>query len=231
MKHFSLLVLLMACSMLAPPSAYAQRAALCEYLSGGTLPPKGLPLAPALEKLAAGDVGAAYKAATAAVAEFSKLAGALFLEADSPNTMVQARSLVDGQLLTAEGILAVRGDYFTLRHDVLAWLAWLGCKAGEYDSALYWLRLGTRDYANSVFNQEAALVLLAAGRRDAAATHLVAQAQKAFQLVASGWYLCTGKDTAGSTLLEQAAGLISDQGSKGRLLTWAKECAAGKLVP
>lgn len=231
MRVSSLVVLAAACCLLGANSGYAQKADLCDHMSGSLLPPKGLPLAPALEKAKAGDYTAAYKLTYAVLAEFSRLAGSLFLEAETPQTMTQARSLVDGQLLTAEGLLAVRGDYFTVRHDVLAWTAWLGCKAGEFDSALYWLRLGTRDYPKSVFNEEAALVLLAAGRRDEAAKHLSNTPEKPHQLVAAGWYACSGRDASGSAWLEKAAGLTADEQLKGRLATWAKECAAGKLVP
>ncbi len=230
MRSLGLLCSVALCCLACPEQAAAQKAALCDYMSGSILVPKSALLAPAAEKAKQGDFAGGYKAANEVLNSFSSTAAALFFEAPTPATLDQARALIAEQLLAADGVLAVRGDFFTARPDVVDWMAWLACKAGSLDASLFWLRLGTRDYPLGQYNAQAALPLLVAGKKDEAKKHLVEKPELVFHFVALGWHACvTGETKIGAAHLEKAATIASSSEAQKQLRDWSVACAAGKL--
>lgn len=230
MRLFASLSLALALLASSPSAGSAQQLGLCDFMAGKDVAPTSASLADSLQKAQQGLWKEAFLAAHKVVADLSDKAASLFLGASSPDGYAEARALVDTELLTASGVLAVRTDYFSVRQDITSWLAWLGCKAGQTQQALFWLRIGTRDHRDPRFSEEAALVYLASGATEGVAPHLAASPELLHQRVASGWYLClTGSAREGAALLEKASSQATNADTQKLLLQWAGLCSAGKL--
>ncbi len=212
----SLAMALLAVALLGGPGDAPQAGPdLCLLMRGAGTGPVTPELSSVRDLLAAGDaagaVGAFRDKATRLEAEAQKL----FFDSEGSDP-APARAFMDGQVNGKDGLLAIRGDRFTLRPDVAAYGAFLSCRAGDGGFGLALLKSGWRDYAEPGFRTDAVFLMAALGKWDEAGGFLPENTAGERETLALGLLAChAGKATEGKASLVKALETLTDLSVRG----------------
>lgn len=203
----------------------------CGWMSGESV--SGVPaiLEAVLSLAHRGEFSRAFGAFEETVSEFSR-EGERLLFNGQPGDAREARRFMDSYLQGTPSFGVVRKDQLSLSPDVVAFGAWLGCKAGARDRALMWLRVAWRDWGDRRFLRDAALLLVSLGDYEGAGRFVSANPVGVEEQIAAGLLYCTrGEEEAGAELLKRVLPRIKDDHGKKRLETLLGGCRQQRRGP
>jgi len=183
---------------------------VCLFMRGAAPIPEVPALKAAQEALAAGDAVRALQAFRNSADGLEAEAQRLFFDAVGEDS-AQARTFLDEQVNGKSGILAIRGDRFTLRPEVLSFGAWLSCRTRDASFGKALLKSGWRDFADVGFRTDAVFLMVEMGKLDEAAKYLPEGVGGERETLARGLLACrTGKADEGKALLTKALETLTD---------------------
>ncbi|MBM4354797.1 MAG: hypothetical protein FJ109_13580 [Deltaproteobacteria bacterium] len=221
---------------------------ICLFMRGAAAVPAASVLKPVQEAVAAGDLTGALVVFRETAVRLEAEAQRLFFDGgegrsaqepaprddrgDGPGLVTAsleprdaARAFLDEHVYAKTGMLAIRGDRFSLRSDVASFGAWLSCRCGDLAFGIALLKGGWRDFADSGFRTDAAFLMAAFGQDADARTYLPEGVDGERETLARGLLACrSGNADEGKTLLNKALETLKDLQVRGAARQMLEGC-------